>query len=130
MPVIRAKEEEKNALKAKCIEEVVPKVFAALIKQLEKNGGNHFAGNEVQWNAMHRNISTYLILLAFGINELEIAFQLTWADIIAANMFDSMSQWLGMDLADKYPVLNDFKNKIYDLPNIKKWIETRPVTDK
>jgi len=101
MPVIKAKEEEKEALKAKCIEEVVPKVFGALIKQLEKNGGSHFAGSE-----------------------------LTWADIIAANMFDSMSQWLGMDLADKYPVLNDFKNKVYDLPNIKKWIETRPVTDK
>ena len=47
MPVIKAKEEEKDALKAKCIEEVVPKVFGALIKQLEKNGGSHFAGSEV-----------------------------------------------------------------------------------
>ena len=47
MPVIKAKEEEKDALKAKCIEEVVPKVFGALIKQLEKNGGSHFVGSEV-----------------------------------------------------------------------------------
>ena len=55
--------------------------------------------------------------------------QLTWADIIAANMFDLVGQWLGFDLAKEYPKLNDFKNKIYDLPNIKKWIDTRPVTD-
>ena len=44
-------------------------------------------------------------------------------------MFDLVGQWLGFDLAKEYPVLNEFKNKIYDLPNIKKWIETRPVTD-
>ena len=58
MPVIKAKEEEKEALKAKCIEEVVPKVFGALIKQLEKNGGSHFAGCEVH-NYMILEIREY-----------------------------------------------------------------------
>ena len=47
MPGIRASEDQKEALKKKCIEEVVPKVFGALIKHLEKNGGNHFAGTQV-----------------------------------------------------------------------------------
>ena len=47
MPGIRASEDQKEALKKKCIEEVVPKVFGALIKHLEKNGGNHFAGSQV-----------------------------------------------------------------------------------
>ena len=68
MPVIKAKEEEKDALKAKCIEEVVPKVFGALIKQLEKNGGSHFAGSEVhnylydsRDKRTHRNCSNSLL---------------------------------------------------------------------
>ena len=68
MPVIKAKEEEKEALKAKCIEEVVPKVFGALIKQLEKNGGSHFAGSEVhnylydnRDKRMHRKCSYSLL---------------------------------------------------------------------
>ena len=61
MPGIRANEEQKEALKKKCIEEVVPKVFGALIKHLEKNGGNHFAGSQVCFVAFGFSYRVYKI---------------------------------------------------------------------
>ena len=44
-------------------------------------------------------------------------------------MLDFMCGMLKIELAKDFPTLDGFKNKIYELPNIKKWIETRPKTD-
>ena len=56
-------------------------------------------------------------------------FQLTWADIVVANMLATLANMLPLSLEEDFPTLEHFKNKIFELPNIKKWIETRPVTE-
>jgi len=100
-PGFRAEDEEKKKeILKKVGEEAAPKILTSLTKLLENRGGEHFAGNE-----------------------------LTWADIVVANMMDMMCAMVGIDLAKDFPILDEFKNKIYELPNIKNWIETRPKTD-
>ncbi len=55
-------------------------------------------------------------------------FQISWADL-------TISEWLDFwesrskGILDKYSHLKEFKQKIRSLPNIAKWIETRPHTE-
>ena len=62
-------------------------------------------------------------------NCLILLLQLTWADIVVANMLDLMAGLLEINLEADFSTLDAFKCKIFNLPKIKKWIETRPVTD-
>ena len=56
--------------------------------------------------------------------------QLTWADIAVADCMANVVQYTKADLAKDSPKLNAFKDKIFELPKIKTWIETRPKTDR
>ena len=85
MPVIKAKEEEKDALKAKCIEEVAPKVFGALIKQLEKNGGSHFVGSEVH-NYMILEIRECTGIAAILYIPLKVTLSTSIYDLVLTNV--------------------------------------------
>ncbi|GJQ79484.1 hypothetical protein Trydic_g16337 [Trypoxylus dichotomus] len=55
--------------------------------------------------------------------------KLTWADIFFAAIIDLMNYFSGMDLLENRPYLKSVRNKVENLPAIKKWIETRPKTD-
>ena len=44
-------------------------------------------------------------------------------------MLATLANMLPLSLEEDFPTLENFKNKIFELPNIKKWIETRPVTE-
>jgi hypothetical protein len=48
---------------------------------------------------------------------------------VVANMLATLANMLPLSLEEDFPTLENFKNKIFELPNIKKWIETRPVTE-
>ena len=55
--------------------------------------------------------------------------QLTWADIIVADMTQSLaSRHPDIDIFTDHKDLKNHVNKILNLPNIKKWIENRPQT--
>ncbi|KRT81981.1 Glutathione S-transferase [Oryctes borbonicus] len=55
--------------------------------------------------------------------------KLTWADFFFAAIIDLMSYFSGMDLLKDRPYLQTIKNKVDNLPAIKKWIDVRPKTD-
>jgi len=93
-------EEKKKEVLDKVAKEAAPKTLKYLARLLEQRGGDYFAGNE-----------------------------LTWADIVVANMLATLANMLPLSLEEDFPTLENFKNKIFELPNIKKWIETRPVTE-
>ena len=53
--------------------------------------------------------------------------QLSWADLMLTNLIEHLTGFCGFK-ASKYPKLNNLNSRILDLPNIKHWISTRPVT--
>ena len=101
---------------AKVSAEAAPKTLKYLARLLEQRGGEHFAGNEVNFHIMVNSYEKHY-------------FQLTWADIVTANMLDFLGNLLTLDMEKDFPTLLAFKAKIFELPNIKKWIESRPVTE-
>ena len=56
-------------------------------------------------------------------------FQVTWADIGIYLLLDNLSEYFEFKIsADDFPCLAKLHASVSDLPNIKKWIETRPKT--
>ena len=65
-------------------------------------------------------------------------FQLTWADIVVSDIITTLSgdrfggdaKAIGAKLAKEHSdKVSAYVDSIFDLPNIKKWIETRPKTE-
>ena len=56
-------------------------------------------------------------------------FQLTWADIAVAQLLSGLKDRIGANILDSTPRLATLVDTTMNLPNIKKWIETRPKTD-
>ncbi|XP_065898847.1 glutathione S-transferase-like [Dysidea avara] len=54
--------------------------------------------------------------------------KLSWVDIQGYYLLDKIANNLGVNLAD-YPVLQKFHDDVAALPNIKKWLESRPKTE-
>ena len=55
--------------------------------------------------------------------------ELTYADIVVAYMMDMLSNWISNDWKKSVPDLASFMERVFELPKIKKWIETRPKTE-
>ncbi|XP_020279883.1 glutathione S-transferase-like [Pseudomyrmex gracilis] len=83
--------------KLKVAKELVPYYLERLDDQVQKNGG-YFVGGKLSWADL-----TFVALLDY--------FNLMMND---------------EDIIDKYENLKQLKEKVLDLPAIKKWIETRP----
>ena len=49
-------------------------------------------------------------------------------DIQGYYLLDGLAAKFGVNLAD-YPVLQKFHDDVAAVPNIKKWVETRPKTE-
>ena len=57
-------------------------------------------------------------------------FQLSYVDIFAFSVLDSFSDVIGETWTKQAPLLGQHRQMVKDLPNIKKWIETRPKTER
>merc|ERR1712018_746260 len=98
--VFKAKtDEEKAELQGKLEKEIMPAGMLTLESFLKGNGGQFFVGSDV-----------------------------TWADILVSDFFGNMKEKHGDKAFGSCTVLKDHVCKILNLPNIKKWIEKRPVT--
>ena len=85
--------------KAQLLEEFTGKAKTSLTQleaRLKSRGGQHFAGN-----------------------------QLTWADLQLFNILGFLKSLVPAAVED-LPLLKDLGRRVEDMPNIKKWIETRP----
>jgi len=70
-----------------------------LEKLLVKRGGQYFAGNQFSWAELH-----FLQIM----------------DLVMAK---------NEGVLDKFPKLNNLIKRTKNIPNIKKWMEDRPVTE-
>jgi len=98
--ILKAPEDKKAEVKAKFENETVPAGLELLEKLLKQNGSKFFVGNCV-----------------------------TWADIVVANFCETVMGKAGDAVFGKNIFLKSHVKLILDLPNIKKWIQERPVTD-
>ena len=71
-------------------------ILTYLESRLKSRGGQYFAGN-----------------------------QLTWADLQLFNILDALKVLIPAPVED-LPLLKDLEARVADIPNVKKWIETRP----
>ena len=55
-------------------------------------------------------------------------FKLTWADIAVASLFDDLKIKTGEEIFGEHKSLKNHFNYVMKLPNIKKWVEKRPLT--
>ncbi|XP_022903523.2 uncharacterized protein [Onthophagus taurus] len=58
-----------------------------------------------------------------------VAKKLTWADIALKAILENIEVLAGKTPYEKYENLITVKNNVDSIPNIKKWIETRPTSD-
>ena len=54
---------------------------------------------------------------------------MTWADIAVAHLLSGLQDRMGSQILDETKHLAALTHDVINLPNIKKWIETRPKTD-
>ena len=92
-------EAKKAELVKKFSEETLPNFLQHFSKALEKNGGKYLVGDAV-----------------------------TLADIGFANVMMELGGSIGDAWREKCPQIAKFTDDIMGLPNIKKWLESRPKT--
>ena len=54
---------------------------------------------------------------------------MTWADILFANFMNGMEDQIGEKVYGDSKGLKALVHGVFNLPNIKKWVEKRPKTD-
>ena len=92
-------EQRKADMKTRFSTETLPGWLTMLERLLTRRGGKYFAGGE-----------------------------LTWADLAVFNVIDNMNGRLADFKIEDYPNLENLTVMVRDLPNIKKWLQERPVT--
>jgi glutathione S-transferase len=98
IPIMFEKDEaKKKTLSERMKKEDFPAFMKNMAKALEDNGGQYLVGSG-----------------------------LTYADIGLATILYGVTKRFGGAWEKSAPKLAAYKDKIYSLPNIKKWVETRP----
>lgn len=77
----------------------------------------------------HVGMSTWMHLPNRVLFVMCLLFQLTWADLYFAAVVDLFSSFVKMNILEGYTCLQDLKDKVLAIPQIKSWVETRPDTD-
>jgi len=57
-----------------------------------------------------------------------VGSSLTWVDLVLANLLEIFEDTVDPQLLQNYERLLSFKKNVFNLPGIKKYIETRPET--
>jgi glutathione S-transferase len=92
-------EGKKAELKKTLLETQIPKYFNKFSAIKEENGGQWMVGKNV-----------------------------TWADIHLAIAVDFFGSTVDASVLESFPQLKALKDSVYELPQIKAWLEKRPVT--
>ncbi|CAB0013403.1 unnamed protein product, partial [Nesidiocoris tenuis] len=57
-----------------------------------------------------------------------LVMRLSWADVYFVAILGYFSYMIKDDICKKYEHIRDLRDRIHDIPNIKAWVESRPVT--
>jgi len=54
-------------------------------------------------------------------------FKITYADILLANVLDTIETALDSEILNSYPVMKSLKDSVFEIPSIKTYAESRPA---
>nr|CAD7430497.1 unnamed protein product [Timema monikensis] len=57
-----------------------------------------------------------------------VILQLTWVDIYFVGIIDTLTAILKVDILEGYPHIKALKESVLNTPNIKAWVDKRPIT--
>ena len=106
---------KKESLKEKALKEALPYYLPRLEAIVQKNNG-YLALGRVR-------------IFGFVILEIIVVLQLTRADLHWASLSPIFDILTGKDNLAGFPNLKGLREKVNELPAIKKWIEIRPKTE-
>ncbi len=86
-------------MKAALVEKTFPSYLEKFEEIKKKNPGNFLVGN-----------------------------QLTWIDILIAQNLEFFQDTVDRDMLKGYPALTQLKKMVFEIPQIKKWVQERPPT--
>lgn len=92
--------EKKEELKKTLIETTVPKYLGKVENIQKENGGDFLVGQK-----------------------------LTWIDIQYAHFLEMFEVTTGPEVTAAYPNLKKLQKAVFETPEIKEWIDKRPVTE-
>ena len=98
-----------------------------------------FEKDDAKKAEMHKNLTETMIprylgrfskLIELNGGKWLIGTGVTWADLALAIMTDTLVlKFPDLGLEDKYPHVKNLRDSVNALPQIKKWLQTRPVTE-
>lgn len=59
-------------------------------------------------------------------SDASLSLQLSWADLTFISLVDYLCKLVDFNMYKDYPNLTRLKEKVYNIPQIKAWIEKRP----
>jgi glutathione S-transferase len=90
---------KKETLKKELLDVILPKYFGKYETILKSSSGPYLLGD-----------------------------QLAWADIVMAHSLEFYEDFIDKNICKNFPSLQKLKEEVYNVPNIKAWINNRPKT--
>ena len=107
-------EEKKLELMRELMVEFIPSTLARLESRLKERGGQFFAGNNLSWADLH----AFSFLDRMRLDNTEVRPEIrSKHDIIVL-----------FQLLDDFPAIKSLIERIEELPNISRWLQSRPST--
>lgn len=123
MPIIFEHDEaKKKELSTKFFDVDFKTFLGHLSSYMKANNGSYLTGSEVNSDLKWIN----QLLRKKTQKQHYVVFQLTYADLVFACVMESMDGKVGEKCKELAPELGQLNDRINQLPNIKKWRETRP----
>ncbi|KAK6633934.1 hypothetical protein RUM43_001535 [Polyplax serrata] len=91
-----------------------------------------FKKEEKKMTLMKETIPFYMEKFEATLNEnkgFSVGESVTWTDFVFASSLENFECIFGKKALDRYPSLKALKEKVFNLPGIKEWVERRPITD-
>ena len=110
-------EEKKLELMRELMCEFIPTTLGRLESRLQERGGQFFVGNNLSWADLH----AFSLLDRMRLDNAEVSQgQKIGANITASSVF--------FQLLDDFPAIKSLIERIEELPNISRWLQSRPAT--
>ena len=110
-------EEKKLELMRELMCEFIPTTLGRLESRLQERGGQFFVGNNLTWADLH----AFSFLDRMRLDNAEVILgQRNGANIVTFYVF--------FQLLDDFPAIKSLIERIEELPNISRWLQSRPST--
>ena len=105
-------EETKIELMKELMSELIPATLGRLETRLKERGGQFFAGNKLTWADLH----VFAFFDKMRLDNAEVRIRNILTDI----------QWFYCQLLDDFPKVKNLLERVEEMPNISRWLQSRP----